>query len=74
MPIAADKDVEKVPAKTICQSCGGEFFCGANVGACWCFAVALKPEIVADWRGKFENCLCEICLSEAEGRGSAEQK
>ncbi|MDQ3749805.1 MAG: cysteine-rich CWC family protein [Acidobacteriota bacterium] len=53
---------EKVTDKLICESCGEEFSCGANVGKCWCFAVKLKAETLSELRENFESCLCEDCL------------
>jgi len=53
---------EKVSDKLICESCGKEFSCGANVGKCWCFAVELKTETLAELRKNFQSCLCEDCL------------
>jgi len=58
------KAVETVSDKLICESCGKEFFCGANVGECWCFAVEVKAEILAELRENFKSCLCEDCLEE----------
>ncbi len=57
-----EKSAETIPAKMICESCGKEFSCGANVGKCWCFAVELKAEILTELRESFKNCLCEKCL------------
>lgn len=48
--------------KKICESCGEAFSCGANVGECWCFAVEVKAEVLAELRENFESCLCEDCL------------
>jgi Cysteine-rich CWC len=45
-----------------CESCGREFRCGADTGACWCETVALGPERVAILREHFERCLCPDCL------------
>ncbi len=56
------KAVEIVSDKLICESCGVEFSCGANVGECWCFAVEVKSEALADLRERFKSCLCENCL------------
>ena len=53
---------EKVSDKLICESCGEEFSCGANVGKCWCFKVELKAETLAKLRENFKSCLCENCL------------
>ena len=48
----------------ICESCGVEFSCGANVGKCWCFDIKLKEETLAELREDFKNCLCKDCLKE----------
>ncbi len=53
---------EKVTDKLICESCGEEFSCGANVGKCWCFAVEVKAETLAELRRDYKNCLCQKCL------------
>lgn len=55
---------ESVTEKKICESCGVEFSCGANIGECWCFAVDVKAETLAELRKNFESCLCENCLKE----------
>ena len=74
MPTAApDTDNRKIPAEAICESCGAEFSCGANIGECWCFALEIKPESLAEWRKKFKDCLCEICLSETKARRISEK-
>ncbi len=57
------KPLEKVAEKSICESCGEAFSCGANVGKCWCFAVEVKAETLAELREDFKNCLCENCLN-----------
>ena len=55
--IAGDSD------KLICESCGAEFSCGANVGECWCFSVEVKAETLAELRDNYKSCLCEDCLN-----------
>jgi hypothetical protein len=55
--------IEGVSEKLICESCGEEFSCGANVGKCWCFSVELKAETATELREDFNSCLCENCLS-----------
>ena len=63
MPTAAIKiDDQKMPAELLCESCGAAFFCGANTGECWCFAVAMRAEDLKNVREKFAACLCEKCL------------
>jgi hypothetical protein len=56
------KVAEIISDKLICESCNNEFFCGANVGECWCFAVEVEAETLADLRERFNSCLCEDCL------------
>jgi len=50
--------------KIICESCGKEFSCGANIGKCWCFDVELKAETLEKLREDFKNCLCQNCLKQ----------
>lgn len=52
------------PEKKVCESCKNEFDCGASVGKCWCFDVALSQEILAQLKNDFRNCLCNNCLHE----------
>jgi hypothetical protein len=52
-----------------CESCGREFRCGADTGACWCDRIALGPDRVAILREHFERCLCPDCLKVAAGKG-----
>ncbi len=56
------KAAETLSDKKVCESCGVEFSCGANVGKCWCFAVEIKAETLAELRKNFQSCLCENCL------------
>lgn len=56
------KITENIPEKAVCESCGEEFSCGANVGECWCFAVELKAENLGKLRENSNNCLCQDCL------------
>ena len=53
---------ENLPEKLICAFCGEEFSCGASIGECWCFAVEVKAETLAELREDFRNCLCQDCL------------
>lgn len=55
----AKTDIEKL----ICESCGEEFSCGANVGKCWCFSVEVEKETLTKLRDDFKRCLCEECLN-----------
>jgi len=60
---SVENKLEKVSNKLICESCGEDFSCGANIGKCWCFEVELKAETLAELRDNFKNCLCGKCLS-----------
>lgn len=60
---STEKIAETVPEKKICESCGEEFSCGAKLGECWCFAVEMKAETLAELKENFNACLCENCLS-----------
>jgi hypothetical protein len=57
---------EKTEDKLTCESCGKEFACGANLGKCWCFEIDLDTEILAEFKEKFQNCLCQDCLLSRE--------
>lgn len=60
--LVIENSLENKPENKICESCGKEFSCGANVGNCWCFDVELKQETLAELRENFKSCLCEKCL------------
>lgn len=45
-----------------CESCGGEFACGAALAGCWCGEVKLTDETRAELRARFRRCLCRACL------------
>ncbi len=62
------KTVENISEKAVCESCGEEFSCGANVGECWCFDVELKATTLTKLREDFKNCLCQDCLLKAANK------
>jgi hypothetical protein len=45
-----------------CESCGGEFVCGATLAGCWCSEINLSEETRAHLRARFRGCLCRACL------------
>lgn len=47
----------------ICEACGRDFGCGAEVGGCWCDDVTVDPATLAALRARYERCLCPACLS-----------
>ena len=54
----------------ICGSCGNKFGCGANANGCWCVDLTLAPEIAAELKLKYEDCLCPTCLNALADRSS----
>ena len=60
------KEDKETARKLICESCGTAFFCGSNVGRCWCFDVEIGSEDLDKLRNSFENCLCNNCLNELQ--------
>ncbi len=52
------------PEKLICESCGKEFSCGANIEKCWCFEVEVDKKTLTELREEYKRCLCENCLTE----------
>ncbi len=59
-----ENEIGKVSDKSICESCGAEFSCGAKIGKCWCFEVELNAETSTELREDFKNCLCQDCLEQ----------
>lgn len=48
--------------KKICPNCGKEFECKHNKD-CFCMQYIITKENLAKMREKFDNCLCENCLT-----------
>jgi Cysteine-rich CWC len=49
-----------------CPRCGGAFACGAaadRARPCFCVAIPLGPERLAELRAKWSDCLCAGCLA-----------
>lgn len=52
-----------------CVACGEEFGCGANASAgdttlnCWCSAIEISEEALAEMQSRFQGCLCRNCLT-----------
>ena len=57
---------------SVCESCGGEFTCGASEAGCWCAEVELDEATRAELRSRFRSCLCRACLEGYAARGAAE--
>jgi hypothetical protein len=49
--------------KKVCESCGKEFSCGANIGKCWCFDIETSEKTLSVLREDFKDCLCRDCLA-----------
>ncbi|WP_072032145.1 cysteine-rich CWC family protein [Crocinitomix catalasitica] len=46
-----------------CSKCQSPFNCNVNdIKACHCSQVKLTPEILAEIKEKYDNCLCNDCL------------
>jgi len=56
-----------------CESCGGEFVCGATLAGCWCSEIKLSEETRAELRARYQRCLCRACL-ERFAAGEAEAR
>jgi hypothetical protein len=52
----------KEKALSVCESCGGEFGCGANSEGCWCAEINLGEEARQELKVNFKSCLCRNCL------------
>src|SRR5437016_1703511 len=50
----------------ICASCGSQFDC--HPGNCWCDAVCVPREALAEMRQSFDRCLCPNCLKAVAGK------
>jgi hypothetical protein len=56
-----------------CESCGGEFTCGATLAGCWCGEIKLSEATRDALRARFRGCLCRTCL-ERFAAGGAEAR
>jgi hypothetical protein len=45
-----------------CESCNGQFKCGATITGCWCVGIKLSPSVRKDLRSRYQKCLCRDCL------------
>ena len=51
---------------TTCPRCGGPFACGVGADRatpCFCVAIALSPQRLAELRARYPDCLCAGCLA-----------
>lgn len=73
--MAADfNEKSKVSKNSLCESCGEDFFCGAETGNCWCFEVKIAPETLTEVGQKYDKCLCPTCLFDEEQKNISESK
>ena len=49
--------------KLICEACRSEFTCSAASGSCWCFEMEVAPKELLGIEKKYDDCLCQACLS-----------
>ena len=52
----------------VCEGCGKEFSCGANLTGCWCREIDLSDEARAALKSAYRDCLCRECLNEAAAK------
>lgn len=50
-----------------CEGCGRDFGCGAGGNWCWCVAETVPPDVLAELRERYRDCLCPDCLARAAG-------
>jgi hypothetical protein len=55
----------------ICASCGTQFDC--RPGNCWCDAVCVPREALAEMRQSFDRCLCPNCLQAVAGKHASQR-
>ena len=51
---------------TSCPRCGGPFACGVGADPatpCFCMAIRLSAERLAEMRARYPDCLCATCLA-----------
>ena len=60
--------------KSSCESCGEVFSCGANLGKCWCFSLAIPNENLAQLKEQFKRCLCSNCLEKYSQKPQSNEK
>jgi hypothetical protein len=53
---------------TSCPVCARAFRCGGGAPGCWCEAIALQPETLAELRTLADACLCPGCLGQLAQR------
>lgn len=46
-----------------CPSCGKQFGCAEGEPGCWCEAVVVRRETLAELRALADDCLCPACLA-----------
>ena len=51
---------------TACPRCGATFACGVGAdraAPCFCAAIPLAPQRLAELRARYSDCLCAECLT-----------
>ena len=72
---SAGRVLPQFVAPTVCEACGREFTCGAELSGCWCEEIKLSDAARAELRARYERCLCRACLENyAEGLTSDGEK
>lgn len=55
----------------VCEACGNEFSCGANLRGCWCSEINLSEATRAELKGLYRDCLCRECLEKVSAKESS---
>src|ERR1700736_4831686 len=54
---------DRVDKIKICSGCGRAFCCGQGSPGCWCEAMELRRETLAEIRVLADDCICPTCLA-----------
>src|SRR5207253_3724560 len=60
--MAESRGIAATTTKT-CSRCGRRFGCGQGKPGCWCEAIELRRETLAEIRTLAVDCICPTCLA-----------
>lgn len=61
--VAATFEQASSSRRKLCPSCAAEFGCADGAPGCWCEAVVLARDTLAELRALADDCLCPSCLA-----------
>ena len=53
----------RVEKTKTCSSCGRPFGCGNGRPGCWCEAMEVRRDTLAEIRAQADDCICPVCLA-----------